>query len=172
MPKGGSHLKLRAKLVTLASGIALAAGAVVAFAGPAAAVTDVRMCVTDLAGTTQCAFENGIGVNITMTTTGGTDWDAPETATHEIEVANSGNKYCMTVASGNTVQVQTCAGDSQQEWIVKAATGEASGDFIYESEGVTGDCLNDHYQLNPSQLNVAPCTNNNPDEEFILSSSS
>jgi hypothetical protein len=143
----------------------LAAGVAVAFAGPASAVTGVRMCVLNLANprATQCAVQHGLNRNITMASgTGQTSWDVPETGTHEIELAGSNNTDCMTVVSGNTVQVKTCSAASSQEWAVSTAS---NGDFIFKSRSVSGDCLNDHFQV--GLLNVAPCASNG-DQEFSL----
>lgn len=109
------------------------------------------------------AVQNGLNHNITMETgTCQTTWNVPETGTHEIELtANTSD--CMTVVSGNTVQLKACSGASDQEWAVSQSS---NGDFVYKSRSVSGDCLNDHYQVN--QLNVAPCGTNDKDQEFSL----
>lgn len=158
-------MQLKSKLIALASGTMLVVSmgvTAVVFAGPAAAITAVHMCAFDLGGSTQCAVEHGLSHNITMNIqTSGNDWNVPTSGSGEIVLTSSSD--CMQVVSGNTVQLKACSGASSQEWSVSQAS---NGDFIFKSHSVSGDCLNDHYQVN--LLNVAPCTSNNRDQEFSL----
>jgi len=158
-------MQLKSKLIALASGIALVASMgvmAVTFAEPAAAITDVHMCAFNLGGTTQCAVEHGLSRNITMNIqTSGNFWNVPTSGSGEIVLTSSSD--CMQVVSGNTVQLKACSGASSQEFSVTALS---NGDFVFRSHSVSGDCLNDHYQV--SLLNVAPCTSNNRDQEFSL----
>jgi hypothetical protein len=156
-------MSLRFKLAAIASAMALSVGAAVAFAEPAFAKDNQLMGVTDAAGGTQWAYTDSAaaGQEVNMANTDGpSPWDVSgsTSGTHQISYYDSGSPgLCMTIDTTNDrVRLEKCAAAGDQEW--ETLTGISGGNGHNYNEyynPLTGDCLNDHYQVN--QLNVATC---------------
>jgi hypothetical protein len=144
-------VRLRLKLGAVASALALAAGLGLAFAGPAAAVNEVRMCVTQGAKgqTSNCAVDDGEHLPVTAAPesgAGGSAWDAPTSGKAEIKIAG-GSGYCMAVNSKehDEIYLDKCNGKSYEEWdVIQGQTifgNTIQIAYVYRSAWDTKLCL-------------------------------
>jgi hypothetical protein len=120
-------VQLRLKLGAIASAIAILAGLAVAFAVPASAKDDVKLCVTygSTGSSVYCVLEAvSEGGNPPLGEGGGgASWDAPSTGEGQISYDGS-PKYCMEI-NGNqsdVIREEPCAGKPSEEWEVIGST--------------------------------------------------
>jgi hypothetical protein len=122
-------MKLRFKLGAVASALALAASLGVAFAGPAAAASDVRLCVSQgkSGPAINCAVDVGEGLNVMGAPENGTSgsaWNAPTSGKGEI-VISGGTNYCMELNASkkDKIYLEPCKHKASEEWdVVVGAT--------------------------------------------------
>jgi hypothetical protein len=113
-------VQLRFKLAAIASSLALAGGLGIAFAGSAAATSEIKLCSFDQR-TIVCSTANersGAPVEIGGYPGGGAPWDAATSGTHQITYWDSKPSLCMELdaTSHNTVYLRSCAGKASEEW--------------------------------------------------------
>jgi hypothetical protein len=142
-------MQLRLRLGATASALALAAGLGVAFAGPAAATNEIKVCVNKPAADVYvCAVDDDIRlsrVNIGGYPAG-SPYDAPTSGTHQIAHWDSGNPgLCMELHTGNLIILDTCLGRASEEWTAIATTitlgQQTVTAYYYENEYRPALCL-------------------------------
>ena len=113
-------MKLRMKLASVASALVLAASLGVVFAGPAAATTDIRLCITS----DECAtaFPRSLSQVVTASQDNSIAWNATKPGnTGEIFVYPASNNLCMRLYFGgsNLVKLYPCQGLASEEWFAE-----------------------------------------------------
>jgi hypothetical protein len=158
-------MRLRLKLAAIASAMALAASLGVAFAGPAAAADNVRLCVPETTdGYEICANSIAIAGSIidggTFDTSSG--YNVPS-GKGQISQGDSG--LCMELdgtTSGSAIKLEPCKGKASEEWTTSA--GQEKGTTVFRNGDVTSLCLNmDPYAIKgvDPQVLADTCSSNN-----------
>jgi hypothetical protein len=172
-------MRLKLKLVAMASAVALAGSLVVAFAGPAAALpAGNQNCAFMLSGLVGCWFtypDPGSDVPLCIPVCGNF-WHIPAVNADghiAIAAANGHGNVCMQYVAEdpyddtNLLLKQCNSKIAAQEWYRLPAA--ESGTYEYENGANGLECLNAKYYVDQNGiLNVAPCSANanNIDEEW------
>jgi hypothetical protein len=178
-------MKLKLKLITIASATALVAGVGVTFATPALANNEVFMCVEPYPGASGgigCAFDGEPNAPLSPVFMDPSNlitlWNAPTTGGKYGQISyyrdgGSGpSSRCMEVDAGikvgesDGIRLAPCDGKPSEEWLpVQGTDSEGYTYWEYISQYDTNLCLNSNPYAN--QTSAAPC-NDGTNEQWLL----
>jgi hypothetical protein len=158
-------MQLRLKLAAIASAMAIAASLAVAFAGPAAAADNVKLCVPDSSNGYQICAES---IALAGSIIDGVTYDnagAYNVPSGKGQISQGTSGLCMELdgtTSGSPIKLESCAGKASEEWTTSA--GQEKGTTVFRNADITSLCLNmDPYAdkgVHPQVL-ADTCSSNN-----------
>lgn len=154
-------MQVKMRLAAIASAMALAASLGVAFAGPAAAADNIKLCVPDTTNGLEVCAESFPTAGTIVDLVGSIDdsslYNVPGVK-GQISQGNSGLCMEINASDGDSIRLEPCQGKASEEWTT--AKGQEKGTTVFKSVYNTSLCLNaDPYGTHPQVL-ADKCSSN------------